>query len=88
MKRKTMALVGIVVGMIAFVFLAPVVPFNKTIYTGLQSPQVPTSPRCSNPLNLSGNALVNPALLYHGYESAVYYFSGIGVMFYTECAIL
>jgi hypothetical protein len=89
MRRRAEALVGVAVtASLAFLFLAPVIPSSKTIYTGLDSPQIPASPKCSNPLNLSGDAAVNPALNYKGFESVSYLISGVGIVFYSECTIL
>jgi len=88
MRRRTKALVGVaVIAVMAFLFLAPVIPFSMTVYTGLMSPQVPASPHCSNPLDLSGNALVNVVLVYTGYGSIIHHMSGVGFMLYTECTI-
>jgi len=84
MKRKMAALAGIVgVAVVAFLFLAPVVPFSKTFYTGLPGNVPPSSPQCPY-LSVSS---VNPTLDYKGYESVSYYFGGAGVMFYTECTL-
>lgn len=84
MERKTATLAGIVgIAVVSFLFLAPVVPFSKTFYTGLPGNVPPSSPRCSY-LSVSS---VNPAIDYKGYESVSYYIGGAGVMFYTECTI-
>ena len=88
MRRRTKALVGVAaVAVIAFLFLAPVIPFSMTVYTALMSPLIPASPHCSNPLNLSGNALVNPVLVYTGYDSVFHHMSGVGFILYTGCTI-
>jgi len=89
MRRRTNVLVGIgVVALVAFILFAPVVPFSRVVYTGLPSYEPLQSPRCTNPLNISGDAAVNAPLSYKGYESLSQYVGGFGVMFYTECTVV
>ena len=88
MKRKTMALAGIVtIAAIAFLLVAPVVPFSMEFNMNIGLPvQIPMSLNCSNPRNLTGMGFfTSPGVNYKGYESVVYYMSGVGVVLFTEC---
>jgi hypothetical protein len=81
MRRGTkVALVVVVFAVLAVLFLAPIVPFSKTWYTGTTQPDTFPMMSCSAP-----NNAVNPTLVYNGYESITGYFTGVGIMVYTEC---
>lgn len=83
MRHRYVALgLGVVAATVAFAFLAPVVPFNTTFYTGTTQPFNNPMPsmHCAVPVTA-----VDPTLVYQGYESVVYHFSGVGFMFYTHC---
>jgi len=86
MRQRTKALVGVgIIAVVAFLFLAPIVPFSKTFYVSVSGNVPPSSPRCSNLFDVSS---LNPTLEYKGYESVGYSISGVGIMFYSECTML
>ena len=72
--------VVIFVAVLAVIFLAPIVPFSKTWYTGTTQADTFPSMSCSVP-----NNAVDPTLVYNGYESITGYFTGVGILVYTGC---
>lgn len=85
MKRKWVAFVVVVIAL--FMFLVPIVPFSKTVYTGLSGGVEESLPslRCSLPSNLT--YVVTPTIVYQGYESIAHYLTGHGIMVYSKCTI-
>jgi hypothetical protein len=85
MRRRTATITVIIVAVaMAFLTLAPVVPFSMTVYTGLQA-EPPLLLRCVNAPNyLVGNATI----VYQGYESVTDYLVGVGTMVDTGCTLI
>jgi len=77
---KVAAVVVSFIAVLAVLFLAPIVPFSKTWYTGTTQADTFPSMSCSAP-----NSVVNPTLVYNGYESVTGYITGVGVVVYTGC---
>jgi len=77
-----------IVTLFAFAFLVPIVPFTTTVYTGLAASEPLPSFPCFNPYN---HPVVDPAIVYQGYESITHYLtgtlSGLGVVIYSKCTI-
>ncbi len=81
MKRRNIAVGLGIVTIAAVVLLVPMVPFSFAVGTGTTYPMntLPTM-RCVVP-----DSVVNPTIVYKGYESMVYYFTGVGFRFNTNC---
>ncbi len=81
-SRGVAVVVAISVAVVAFMFLAPIVPFSMTVRNpGLQpTTQMTCTPRPGGPIISTA-----PGVLYEGYESISHRFAGVGVMIYASC---
>ena len=77
---KVVAVVVVFIAVLAVLFLAPIVPFSKTWYTGTTQADTFPSMSCTVP-----NNALNPTLVYNGYESVMGYVTDVGVVIYTGC---
>jgi hypothetical protein len=81
MKPRRVAIAVIIaIIVVPILILVPAIPFTMTVYTGLLRTQPLPPISCSVP-----NNVIDPTLLYHGYESVTRFFTGIGTLVYTGC---
>jgi hypothetical protein len=84
MRRRTATVTIIIVAVaLAVLTLAPVVPFSRTVYTGIQE-EPPLLLRCANAPNYP---VSNATIVYQGYESVTDYLVGVGITVDTGCTL-